>query len=125
MDNYLIVLTDRLNYWGRLSGYQVSAKTIVSSDCQAIVVLEKGIANLNLLDLRFSALIESQTEFDSIVDRTLLLIGEEKFFLNKKDLKVFDGVNLYIYKQNQDWNEQIAIDDFNEIASALLCQSVN
>ena len=125
MDNYLVVLTDRLNYWGRRSGYRVSAKTIVSSDCQAIVVLEKGIANLNLLDLRFPALIESQTEFDSIVDRILLLIGEEKFFLNKKDLKVFDGVNLYIYKQNQDWDEQTAIDDFNEIASALLCQSVN
>ena len=125
MDNYLMVLTDRLNYWGMRSGYQVSAKTIVSSDCQAIVVLEKGIANLTLLDLSLSSLIESQTEFDSIVDRTLLLIGEEKFFLNKKDLKVFDGVNLYIYKQNQDWDEQTAIDDFNEIASALLCQSVN
>lgn len=120
MEHYLMVLTDRFNYWGQRSGYRLSAKAIIASNYQAIVVLEKGIVNPNLLGLLPHPLIESQFEFDSILDRILLLIGEEQFSLNKKDLKVFDGIKLYIYKQNRNWNEQSAIDDSNEIACAIL-----
>ena len=116
MDNYLLVLTDRLNYWGRRSDYRVSAKTIVGSDQQAIVVLEKGIVNPNLLSLRPPDRVESQSEFDSIMERILTLTGESLL----PDLKVFDGVKLYIYKQDQEWDEQAAIDDSNEIAAAIL-----
>lgn len=118
--DYIKVLTDRLNYWGWRSGYRVSAKTIVASNYQAIVVLEKTIVNPNLLDLALPPVIESQSEFDLILDRIIFLAGQEFFSLNKKDLKFFDGVKIYIYKHNRNWNQQSAIDDSNEIACAIL-----
>jgi len=118
--DYLKVLTDRLNYWGRRSGYRVLAKTIVASNYQAIVVLEKTIVDSNPLDLALSPVVESQSEFDLILDRIVSLAGEEFFSLNKENLKVFDGVKIYIYKHNRNWNQQLAIDDSHEIACAIL-----
>ena len=117
---YLTLLCNLLNTWSRRGSYQVSGKIICASNSKmAVIVLQK------VLSQDVSPLNEhtSSPELDAVISRILnLLPRHEGSIAYYRNLKIFDGDNLYILKPlaYRFWSKTTALNDADEIAAAIL-----
>ena len=118
--DYLTLLCNLLNTWSRRGSYQVSGKIICASNSKmAVIVLQK------VLSQDVSPLNEytSSPELDAVISRILnLLPRHEGSIAYYRNLKIFDGDNLYILKPlaYRFWSKTTALNDADEIAAAIL-----
>ncbi|WP_414551094.1 HsdM family class I SAM-dependent methyltransferase [Anabaena sp. CCY 0017] len=118
---YLKLLSDVLNNWGRKSQYTIIANVIISPKMgAAIIVLDRKInVEQSWVDIEQ----ESIQDLDDILQRIIRLLPNQQGSISfLRNLKVFDQDKLYIFKPlaRRFWTKTSALNDADEIAAAIL-----
>ena len=117
---YMRVLIDALTGWISRQGVGITAKPIISSD------VDFGVLCLSVTE-SLERQVEMETISSKLLDQTLhdlkgLLPSQSGAIRQMRDLKVFDGNDLYILKPlaRRYWSDTAALNDADEIVMAIL-----
>ena len=120
---YLTLLCELLNTWSRRGSYQVSGKIIFAPRSGMTVVTLQKVASQDVQPIDEHS---SSSELDAVISRILkLLPRHEGSIAYYRNIKIFDRDKLYILKPltYRFWSKTTALNDADEIASAILTNS--
>jgi len=121
-EEYLMLLLEALNTWGRGGRRKVTGRVITSSaTALAVICLSRN---------RVITAVETENSSSAQLDRALnrvatLLPNRAGSIRWLRNVKVFDGDDLYIVKPmvRRDWTRTAALNDADDIAAAILSAS--
>ena len=124
--DYLNLLLEALNTWGKRSDKRIEGRTIISREANV------GLVSLHKVDRSSSQTQVSESKSSESLVAALrrlshLLPEETKSMRLLRNLKIFDGNRLDILKPlaRRYWTKTAALNDADEIAAAVLTSSSN